>query len=294
MAEQKRTGLDWEDLRFFAALARHRSLSATARALKFNHATVARRIAALEQNLGVNLFERRADGYALSRQGSAILAETGVMEAAAAAIRDRLDAEDGPRGRVRLTTIRSLADLVLAPNLAEILDGLPHVELEIVTDIKVASLAQREADIALRLGHPGDSELSGRRVATIRYGFFGSKETRNAFDMGDLPPLITYDGESQGVAEARWLDHNFPDHPVSLRSGSNAVQAQAAASGLGLAMLPLYLAATVSGLEPVAFATPMPERELWMLTPAELAQVPRVRVVLDRLSRLFVRHKHLF
>jgi len=169
MAEQKRTGLDWEDLRFFAALARHRSLSATARALKVNHATVARRIAALEQSLGANLFDRRADGYALSRQGSAILAETGAMEAAAAAIRDRLDIEDGPRGRVRLTTIRSVADLVLAPNLAEILSGLPHVELEIVTDIKVASLAQREADIALRLGHPGDSELIARISSRDRF-----------------------------------------------------------------------------------------------------------------------------
>ncbi|EJC78439.1 transcriptional regulator [Rhizobium leguminosarum bv. trifolii WSM2297] len=294
MADQKRTGLDWEDLRFFAALARHRSLSATARALKVNHATVARRIAGLEQSLGVSLFERRADGYALSRQGSAMLGEAGAMEAAAAAIRDRLDSEDAPRGRVRLTTIRSLADLVLAPNLAEILDGLPHIELEIVTDIRVLSLAQREADIALRLGHPGDSELSGRRVATIRYGFFSSRETRSAFEDGDFPPLISYDLESEGVAEARWLDRNFPDHPISLRSSSNMVQAQAAAAGLGLAMLPLYLAGSVSGLEPVAFAAPMPERELWMLAPAELAHVPRVRLILDRLSRLFARHKDMF
>ncbi|MFP3570811.1 LysR family transcriptional regulator, partial [Paraburkholderia sp. SIMBA_030] len=69
MTEQKRTDIDWEDLRFFAALARHRSLSAAARALRVNHATVARRISSLELSLGAQLFERRPDGYVLTVQG---------------------------------------------------------------------------------------------------------------------------------------------------------------------------------------------------------------------------------
>ncbi|WP_454848592.1 LysR family transcriptional regulator [Rhizobium binxianense] len=289
MAERKRTDIDWEDLRFFVALAQHRSLSAAARALRVNHATVARRIAALEAGLGTALFERRADGYALSRQGSAILEETQAMAAAAAAIRDRLAAAEGPSGRVRLTTTRSLADLVLAPSLGDVLQDLPGIELEIVADIRVHSLAQREADIALRFGHPRDSDLTGRRVATVRYGYFCSKAQRDAFEAGRPPPLIGYDTVSEGVAEAAWLDRNFPDHPVALRSASNVVQAQAAAAGLGVAMLPLYVSRHVPGLEAVAFAEPMPARELWMLAPPALAHVPRVRAVLDRLARLFER-----
>lgn len=269
-------------------------LSATARALKVNHATVARRIAGLEQSLGVSLFERRADGYALSRHGSAILAEATAMEAAAAALRDRLSRDEGPTGRVRLTTTRSLADLILAPHLAQVLNGLPGIELEIVTDIRVQSLAQREADIALRLGRPRDGDLTGRRVATLRYGYFCSPGKRLSFEAGERLPLITFDTDSQGAAEARWLDRNFADHPVSLRSSSNMVQAQAAASGLGVAMLPLYLARHVPGLEAVNFAEPMPERELWMLAPSALAPVPRIRAILDRLSRLFEAQQALF
>ncbi len=125
MDEQKRTDMDWEDLRFFVALARNRSLSAAARALKVNHATVARRISALELSLGAQLFERRPDGYVLTAQGQSISAETAAMASAASAIRDRVVSPEGPGGRVRLTTIRSVADLLLAPHLGQILDGFP-------------------------------------------------------------------------------------------------------------------------------------------------------------------------
>ena len=93
MPDRKRTaGLDWEDVRYFIALARHGSLSATARALRVNHATVARRVASLETLLGRPLFERRPDGYALTAQGRAVLDEAGAMDAAALSVLRRLDA----------------------------------------------------------------------------------------------------------------------------------------------------------------------------------------------------------
>jgi DNA-binding transcriptional LysR family regulator len=80
------TILDWEDLRFFAALARHRTLAATAKALEVAQASVSRRLASLETRLGSPLFERRARGFALTAAGLAVLTETAQMEMAACAV----------------------------------------------------------------------------------------------------------------------------------------------------------------------------------------------------------------
>jgi DNA-binding transcriptional LysR family regulator len=93
MPDKKRTErLDWEDVRYFVALARHGTLSATARALRVNHATVARRIASLETLLGRPLFDRRAKGYVLTAEGKAVLDEANAMDEAALAVLRRLDA----------------------------------------------------------------------------------------------------------------------------------------------------------------------------------------------------------
>src|SRR5262245_61643376 len=104
MPVQKRTAnLDWEDVRYFVALVRHRTLSATARALRVNHVTVARRIASLESTVRRALFERRADGYLLTKEGKAVLDEASVMDDAALGVLRRLDAGTELSGLVRLT-----------------------------------------------------------------------------------------------------------------------------------------------------------------------------------------------
>src|ERR1700761_8138847 len=102
MAEQIRTDIDWADIRVFVALARHGSLSAAARALSVNHATIARPIAALERDMGEKLVERRPDGYALTPAGTNALAAAIAMEAAAASL-SRGGLEEGPRGLVRVS-----------------------------------------------------------------------------------------------------------------------------------------------------------------------------------------------
>lgn len=288
MADQKRTDIDWEDLRFFAALSRHGSLSAAARALKVNHATVARRISALESTLGVQLFERRPDGYVLTAHGQAISAETAAMTSAAASIRDCVVSPEGPGGRVRLTTIRSVADLLIAPHLGQILDGLPGIELEVLTDVRVHSLAHREADIALRLGRPKDSDLTGRRVATITHGFYASEPVISRWKAGEAVPLIGFDLDSELlIAEARWLETHHAQYSYSLRSGSTITQAVAASNGLGVAMLQRFQAQQYPALVEIDFGPVMPDRELWMLAPPGLRDVPRVSAIWERLSALF-------
>ena len=105
MTDRKRTGqLDWEDVRYFVALSRSGTLSGAARALRVNHATISRRVGALEATLGRALFDRRADGYGLTPNGEAVLEIALSMERSALALRDSLE-EKAFQGTVRLTTV---------------------------------------------------------------------------------------------------------------------------------------------------------------------------------------------
>src|SRR6476660_4503907 len=166
MPDRKRTAdLDWEDVRYFVALALYGTLSATARALRVNHATVARRVTSLETLLGRPLFERRADGYILTAEGKAVLDEASAMDEAALSVLRRLDAVTELGALVRLPAGRVLAECFLIDRLDGFHERYPAINLEVVGEARVMSLARREADIALRFGLPKDSALVGRRVA---------------------------------------------------------------------------------------------------------------------------------
>ena len=166
MPDKKRTAdLDWEDVRYFVALTREGTLSATARRLRVNHATVARRVSSLEALLGRPLFDRRANGYALTAEGKAVLDEARSMDEAALSVLRRLDTGTELSGLVRLSVGRVLAERFLIERLETFHARYPEIDLEVIGGSRVVSLARREADIALRYGSPKDSELVVRRVA---------------------------------------------------------------------------------------------------------------------------------
>src|SRR5579859_7089116 len=138
MSEKKRTDvpprtmeLDWEDLRFALALARHGSLSAAARALGVNHATVSRRVAGLDAALGATLLERRPTGYVLTAAGRAVLQEAAVMEQAASRL-PRFDAAPPLGGMVRLSAPPSLAESFLTSRFGPLLERHPGLDIALV------------------------------------------------------------------------------------------------------------------------------------------------------------------
>src|SRR5215468_9268905 len=139
MADRFRTALDWADIRVFAMLARHGSLSATARALGVNHATVARRLADLEQALENKLFERRSTGYQLTAAGRRALEPAAAMENAAGAL-GRLGPEPSLAGLIRVTATPSLAETFLIPRLKALHKVHPALDFEILAERQRASL----------------------------------------------------------------------------------------------------------------------------------------------------------
>jgi DNA-binding transcriptional LysR family regulator len=293
MAVHKRSaGLDWEDVRCFATLARHGTLAATARTLKVTHATVARRLSNLEATLGRPLFARHRAGYRLNAAGAAALGEAAQMELAAGALDAARDAHQAARtrgiaGQVRITVARVFADGFLAERLGALTRQHPALELEIVATSRNPSLARREAEIALRLARPAAGELVARRLATLDYGFYVSPDYQRRIECGEPPVFIAFDDAGDHVPEAAWARQFFSGRQVAVRANSQGAQAAAARGGAGVALLPGLLARALGGLERVEFDAEPPARELWLLMRPDVARLARVRVVVDHLIELF-------
>jgi DNA-binding transcriptional LysR family regulator len=292
MPDKKRTAnLDWEDVRYFVALTRDGTLSATARRLRVNHATVTRRVARLEALLGRPLFDRRNNGYALTAEGKAVLDEARSMDEAALSVLRRLDTGTELSGLVRLTIGRVLAERFLIKRLGPFHARYPEIDLEVTGGSRVVSLARREADLALRYGSPKDSELVTRRVARISFGLFASPAYRDKIDAGATPTFIGFDKDSEFIAEVAWLERQFGDRRFSFRTNSQTTQAAAARAGYGVALLPQYVAADDPDLVQVSLGTRLPERDVWLLIRRDLKNVPRVRAVADYLIDVFQRDR---
>ena len=294
MTDRFRTAaLDWEDVRVFAALARHGSLSATARALTITHATVARRIAALERSLGARLFKRRPSGYELTAAGRDALQAADAMESAAAAL-VRLEPEPALTGIVRITATASLAEGFLIPHLAELQRQQPALDLEVTAERRVVSLQRHHADIALRLGRPERGELLGRRVARVAYGFYAAPRWADRVKRGEAPEFIGFDEAGAQFPEALWLARRFGRSRFAVRCNNQVGQIAAARVGCGVAMLPRFLAADDPALVEVPLSEMPPMRELWLLTRPDIQKTPRFRVVADFLIDLLRREQTRF
>ena len=294
MADRFRTGpIDWEDVRFFAALARHGSLSAAARALMVNHATVARRLAALEDSLGTKLFKRRPGGYELTGAGRSALEAADAMESAATTL-SRLESEKTLVGLVRITATPSLAEAFLIPRLVVLQQQHPMLGLEVTAERRSVSLQRYQSDIALRLLRPGHGELMARRVANLVYRLYAAPAWRDRLRRGEAPSFVGFDEAGAQFPEALWLARRFGKARLALRCNDYIGQIAAARAGYGIAVLPHFLAASDPALVEVRLSETPPTRELWLLTRHDVRKAHRIRVVADFLFDLIRRERPLF
>jgi DNA-binding transcriptional LysR family regulator len=293
MTDRKRTEPDWQDLRVFLALGRHGSLSAAARVLGVNHATIARRLHALEQGMGERLMERRPDGYVLTAAGTQVLSAAGDMEAAARSIGRREDG-DALHGLVRINAPPALSQGFLAQRLAEMVARHPGLNVDLATDIRAVSLERHETDIAIRMANPQDGDVIARRLATVGGGFYATPALCERIAAGEAPVFIGFDEADSHVPDAAWLSRQFPRSRVAFRAGNHALQAVAAQTGAGIALVPHYIGRTTAGLQPCMCHLAAPPRDLWMLIRRRDRHDPLVRIVAERIAATFERDAALF
>lgn len=307
MADQKRTGAapDWEDLRVFLALGRHGSLSAAARALSVNHATISRRIQALEDSLGRKLVDRRPEGYALTPEGRRVLTAAGEMEAAAQSL-SRAGDDDALRGLVRVNAPPALAQAFVIGRLATLPALHPGLDVDLATDLRSVSLDRHKADIAIRLGRPADGDFIAKPLGVMGFGFYGTAELcarhaqtapdgrDGADDARESPVFIGFDEANADMPDAAWLARRFPRARVAFRADNQMAQATAARTGAGLALLPHYIGRQVPDLFPCDLG-PVPEpREIWLLIRGQDRRDLPIRTVAEYLIRVFEEERALF
>src|SRR5580692_11144960 len=151
-AVPKRTMIDWDDVRYFLAVARGGSVRAAAERLGVNHSTVLRRIAQLEERLGAQMFDKLPSGYRVTAAGEEVLELANQMEASSNQLETRVFGRDqSVRGLLRVTLASTLATHLLMPDFVDFARLHPEVEMEILSSDDLVNLTNREADVAIRV-----------------------------------------------------------------------------------------------------------------------------------------------
>src|SRR6202140_3169579 len=187
------TMIDWDDIRYFLAVARGGSGRAAAKSLGVNHATVLRRIAPLEEPLGTLMFEKLPAGYRLTAGGEEVLELAKQMEASSLKLETRVFGRDqGVRGLLRVTLAPPLATHLLMPDLADFVRLHPDIEMEILSFGELANLTNREADVAIRVVYDRKTlplNLHGMKGPDLLGGVYMSRDRLAAWRAGALDPL---------------------------------------------------------------------------------------------------------
>lgn len=284
--------MNWNDLPVVLAIARAGSLAGAARALGVNHSTVFRRLNAVEEDLGVRLFERYASGYTPTEVGRELLPDAERAADAVDALARRAAGRDlRPAGDVRLTTAANLAIDHLPDALADLARTHPDIRAEVVVSDSDYDLSRREADLALRATRSPPEHLIGRKVIDLVWHVVGTqaylrdRDRPATVDELEDHRLIGADSGFRRLAAFAFLHRRFGREQFVASSNSLNAMAAMARAGLGLAVLPSDQ--VDPALERLMHLPVADGSALWLLTHPDLREVARIRAVSDAiLARL--------
>lgn len=281
---------DWDDIRVFLAVARGGSLTQAASALQISQPTVGRRLKKLEDAFQARLFDRLPDGFALTPEGTALLPKAEAMEAAAAALTAEADGlSPDAEGTVRLSVDEVVAQ-IMVPILPKIRKKLPAVELEIGIEHLFASLTRREADILVRDRPPQNTSLIARKLFDLDYAVYGGigyvqeNPVARTDDRYRECDWVGYDALHRYFAGGEWLQERLGNRAPVIRHNDAAMMGEFVAAGIGLGVLPVFLADRYPGIlrltDPIADL----RRTVHLYVHQDIRRVAAVRAVIDALA----------
>jgi len=281
---QLRSMLSWDDFRYVKAIADTRSLGGAAAELGVNHSTVFRRLAQIETQLGSRLFERSRSAYALTPCGEEMVRLAERMGEDIVTFERQVTGHDlRPSGELRVTTNDTVLVHMLTGVFAAFRKTYPEIVLDVVVSNQALNLSKRDADVAVRATDRPPEALIGRRVASIAWAVFAaSDKAPHAFDPETDARDADWIGFGDNLANlkaAKWLK----DHADRIVYRINTVLglAEAAAAGIGFAILPCFIGAATPGLKRLGSPLPDLANGIWLLTHADLRQTARVRAFMD-------------
>lgn len=286
--------MDWDDLRVFLALARATSLAAAATALRINATTVSRRVAALEEQMKLRLFDRTPDGWLLTPEGRELLPRAERMEGEALAVERQLVGADRKlEGSVRISVTEMIGTRFIAPHLTRLAERHPNITVDLSCTSRTVSLARREADIALRLARPREQRVVIRRLTTIPLALYASRAYVEQHGAPEEPErslaghcLIFFADARPFALENDWFEARRDGARVVLRADSVSAIFSATSAGLGISLLPRAVADTDPHLVRIATQTAPEPRVIWQAVHEDLMPSARIRAVVEFLAEV--------
>ena len=278
---------DWNDLKYFLAVARSGSTLAAAKVLSVNQSTVHRRLDELEKRLGHQLAVRQQSGYKLTELGQDLVTYAERVEEAVQSLERHLVASDvNLAGSIRITCPEAIGVRLLhSPLIAKFNERYPDLRVEFIISDKLLDLARGEADIAIRATAPFDDALFGRKIADSSWAVYAStsyiERAGTITDVADMAhhSVALYDIE-QHVTKA-WLQSVAPEARVAARCNSMTALRSAVKSGVGLAALPTAVGNSDPDLVRVLGPIPGLTTNFYLLIHSEMKSTPRVRALFD-------------
>ena len=283
---------DWDDVRFFLAVAKTGSFSAAATQLNTKQTTVGRRIQALERRLGAKLFDRHRHGMEVTPAARGVLVQAESMMSNATSIERHLAGLDREMaGIVRIAATEGIAANWLVARLGQLRGTHPDIVVQVIASDQVLDLATRQADLAIRFFRPTSNQLVAARVGQVNFSIFAA------------PSYIERYGLPQKTDELR--EHHIVDHTtlhsltamkpwsemverstsVVLRTNSSYAAVEAVKAGYGISVFPDYVTKS-SNLVPAPIDLRI-VRDIWLVSHEETNKGARIRTVIDYVREQF-------
>ncbi len=283
---------NWNDIIYFLEVARARNLVRAGQKLKVDHTTVSRRVRELERSLNTTLFKRSKSGFALTEAGLRLLQYAEGMENQANAIVETVVGAEGAEaaGAVRIASMEGIGSMYLTGCIAEFHGLYPSIQVELITDTRLLDMTRREADIFVSFFRPQGKRLSVKKVGEFKIALYASSrylEThRNPTTVKELEAhgFVDFIDEHIHIKENRWLSDILRPPHIAFRSTSLVSQYMAVSDGVGIAMLPSFVAAHNPDLRPI-----MPRffsvRDIWISVHEDLLHIGRIKAVMNFLEK---------
>ena len=268
---------NWDDLRFVLAVAQSGSVSAAARELGVNHATVLRRVAAFETRHGGPIFDRTARGYSVSPNQIAVIEAAREVEAAVQSVSRQIEGARAPlRGIVRLTSTDTFCHCLLPPIITQLRRDSDHLQLELLCSNAHMDLTRMQADVTVRPATTLPEDLTGTVAARLGFAVYAAPDA--------LPGWLGLGGVLVRSAPGIWMAAQNLGERINGSADSFLTLRELAAAGLGKSILPCILGDTDPRLTRQPDQMPDIAVDIWVASHTDLADVPRIHAVRQHLT----------
>ncbi|MFV2061761.1 MAG: LysR family transcriptional regulator, partial [Gammaproteobacteria bacterium] len=273
--------MDWDDIRYFLAVARKNSIRGGSAMLGVNHSTVSRRINAFEKKLDVRLFDRLPTGYTLTSAGEDMLDSAKRIEEEVNTLDRKVLGRDAElSGQIRVTMPAPIVSLI-TPDLVAFTETYPGIDLELLVSYEEFNLSKREADIAIRITNSPPDHLVGRKIIKYNKSVYASKRYLEDYIATGNTDSLSWIGWDSATDE-RWIKKSeFPDSVIHHLLPDAMSQLAAIKAGLGITILPCFMCDIEPDLQRVPPATAIPAWDIWLLTHKDLRDTTRIKIFMS-------------